>query len=169
MGAQVTAGMAYLEEKSYVHRDLAARNILVTENLICKVKSFSMVRVLSEGIYEAHTGEKFPVKWTALEAALYNRFTIKSDVWSFGILLYELITYGHFPYLGMNNTEVVKKLQTGYRMPCPMDCPPQLYEIMRECWRDEAASRPTFESLHWRMEDFYIENEPSHLYPHQVQ
>ena len=169
MGAQVAAGMAYLEEKSYVHRDLAARNILVSKNLICKVKSFSMVRVLSEGIYEAHTGAKFPVKWTALEAALYNHFTIKSDVWSFGILLYELITYGRFPYPGMNNAEVLEALRTGYRMPCPKGCPEGLYGIMRECWRDDPDSRPTFESLCWRMEDFFVESEPTHLYPQQVQ
>ena len=117
MGAQVAAGMAYLEEKSYVHRDLAARNILVSENLICKVKSFSMVRVLSEGIYEAHTGAKFPVKWTAPEAAMYNHFTIKSDVWSFGILLYELITYGRFPYPGMNNAQVSTANRVSYAMP----------------------------------------------------
>ena len=169
MGAQVAAGMAYLEEKNYVHRDLAARNVLVSENLICKVKSFSMVRVLSESIYEAHTGSKFPIKWTAPEAVLNNCFTVKSDVWSFGILLYELITYGRIPYSVMNNAQVLGALQKGYRMPCPVGCPDQLHKIMIECWRDDTASRPTFESLHWRLEDFFVENQPTHLYPHQVQ
>ena len=155
MGAQVAAGMAYLEEQNYIHRDLAARNILVSENLICKVADFGLARVIDEDIYEAHTGAKFPIKWTAPEAAMYNRFTIKSDVWSFGILLYELITYGRFPYPGMNNAQVLEALQAGYRMPCPMGCPEPLYEIMRECWRDDAASRPTFETLQWRLEEFF--------------
>ena len=155
MGAQVAAGMAYLEEKNCIHRDLAARNILVGEHLICKVADFSLARVINEDIYEAHTGAKFPIKWIAPEAAMYNRFSIKSDVWSFGILLYELITFGRFPYPGMNNAQVLEAHQTGYRMPCPMGCPEQLYEIMRECWKDDAASRPTFEMLQWRLEEFF--------------
>ena len=166
MGAQVSSGMAFLEEKNYIHRDLAARNILVGENLICKVADFGLARVIDEDIYEAHTGAKFPIKWTAPEAAMYNRFTIKSDVWSFGILLYELITYGRFPYPGMNNAQVLEALQTGYRMPCPMGCPEQLYEIMRECWRDDAESRPTFETLQWRLEEFfYTDTGPVHRDP----
>ena len=155
MGAQVASGMAYLEEKNYIHQDLAARNILVGENLICKVADFGLARVIDEDIYEAHTGAKFPIKWTAPEAAMDSRFTIKSDVWSFGILLYEVITYGRFPYPGMNNAQVLESLQTGYRMPCPMGCPQQLYEIIRECWRDDAVSRPTFDALQWRLEEFF--------------
>ena len=163
--------MAYLEEKNYVHRDLSARHVLVSksENLICKVKVVSMARILSDDVYETYTGTKCPIKWTALEALCHRHFTIKSDVWSFGILLYELITYGRFPYPGMNNAQVLEALKTGYRLPCPIGCPEQLYEIMRECWREDAESRPTFESLHWRMEDYFVENEPTHLYPHQVQ
>jgi len=156
MGAQVAAGMAYLEEKNYIHRDLAARNILVSENLICKVADFGLAHVINGDIYEAHTGAKLPIKWTAPEAAMYNNFTIKSDVWSFGILLYELITYGHVPYPEMNDAQVLEELRKGYYMPCPMDCPEQLYEIMRECWKKDAASRPTFETLQWRMEDFFF-------------
>ena len=145
IGAQVASGMAYLEEKNCVHRILTAKNILVGEHLICKIANFGL----------AHVIPKFPIKWTAPEAALYSRFTIKSDVWSFGILLYELITYGRFPYPGMNNAQVLEALQTGYRMPCPMGCPQQLYEIMKECWRDDAASRPTFEMLQCRLEGFF--------------
>ena len=164
MGAQVADGMAYLENKSFVHQDLAARNILLSENLICKVEIVSMARILSEKV----TGIKFPIKWIAPEALFHHHFTIKSDVWSFGIFLYELITYGSFPYPEMNDAEVQKRLKEGYRMPCPKGCPEQLYKIMRECWRDEVATRPTFESLQWRMEDFFVVNEPIHLYPHQV-
>ena len=168
MGAQVAAGMAYLEENNYIHQDLAARNVLVSENLICKIEVVSMARVLSHNIYKAHRGADFPIKWRAPEALIHQLFTIKSDVWSFGILLYELITYGRIPYTGMNNDEVLERLQTGYRIPCPMGCPEGLYKIMRECWRDQADSRPTFESLHWRMEDFFVENEPTHLYLREI-
>ena len=174
MGAQVAAGMAYLEEKNYIHRDLAARNILVGEHLLCKISGYKSARFLNDDgiyetrtdIYEAHTGVKFPIKWTDPEAAMYSHFTIKSDVWSFGILLYELITYGRFPYPGMNNAQVLEALQNGYRMPCPMGCPEQLYEIMRECWKDDATSRPTFETLQWRLEEFFTsEVDPTHLDP----
>ena len=89
-------------------------------------------------------------------------------MWSFGILLYELITYDCSPYPGMNNTQVVEALQTDYRMPYPEGCPEQLYKIMMECWRDDEPSRTTFGSVHWRMEDFFMENEPTHLHPRQV-
>ena len=132
MGAQVAAGMAYLEENNYVHRDLAARNILLSENFICKVEVVSMARVLSDDTYEAYTRARLLIKWTAPEAAMYRRFTIKSDVWSFGILLYELITYGRPPYPGLNNAQVLEALETGFCMPCPKCCPKQLYNIMHE-------------------------------------
>ena len=106
-----------------------------------------------------HFHPQFPIKWTAPEAALYSRFTIKSDVWSFGILLYEIVTYGRFPYPGMSNAQVLENLQQDYRMPCPMGCPDQLYEIMRECWREDPESRPTFETLQWRLEEFFTESD----------
>ena len=170
MGAQVASGMAYLEEERYVHRDLAAKNVLVGEYLICKVADFGLARVINKDIYEAHTGAKFPIKWTAPEAAMYSRFTIKSDVWSFGILLYELITFGHFPYLGMNNAQILEAQIHGYHMPRPMGCPELLYEIMKDCWRNHPASRPTFETLQWRMEDFFFtDTGPSHIDPATLQ
>ncbi|XP_066556044.1 tyrosine-protein kinase SRK2 isoform X1 [Amia ocellicauda] len=158
MGSQVAAGMAYLELQNYIHRDLAARNVLVGDNNICKVADFGLARVFmmeNENVYEAKEGTKFPVKWTAPEAIHENRFTIKSDVWSFGILLYEIMTFGKMPYPTLTNYQVIQKLSSGYRMPCPPLCPPVLYEIMFDCWKDIDSDRPTFETLQWRLEDYF--------------
>ena len=167
VGEQVASGMSYLEKSNYVHRDLSARNILVSENLISKVANFGLARVTNEGVFKESTSskEKFPIKWLAPEAAMYGHFTNKSDVWSFGILLYELITYGGVPYGEMSNAQVIKELQIGHRMPAPVDCPEYLYEIMTDCWRDDLALRPTFESLlnQWIMKEFFGESEPTHL------
>ncbi|XP_004345109.1 protein tyrosine kinase src [Capsaspora owczarzaki ATCC 30864] len=169
MSAQVAQGMAYLESQNFIHRDLAARNILVGENNICKVADFGLARFISDTEYEAREGAKFPIKWTAPEAALYNRFSIKSDVWSFGILLTELITYGRIPYPAMTNVDVLHQVERGYRMPAPQGCPEQLYQVMLDCWKAKPEDRPTFESLAWRLEDFFMNTEASYAEASTVQ
>ncbi|XP_063830570.1 tyrosine-protein kinase abl-1 isoform X1 [Ostrinia nubilalis] len=155
MAAQIAAGMAYLESQNYIHRDLAARNVLVADANIVKIADFGLARLIKEDEYEARVGARFPIKWTAPEAANYSKFSIKSDVWSFGILLTELVTYGRIPYPGMTNAEVLHQVEHGYRMPCPPSCPAALYEIMLECWHKDPLKRPTFETLQWKLEDFF--------------
>merc|ERR1719210_794913 len=155
MSAQVAAGMAYLESQNYIHRDLAARNCLVGDNHIVKIADFGLARLIKEDEYEARVGARFPIKWTAPEAANYSRFSIKSDVWSFGILLTELVTFGRIPYPGMTNAEVLHQVEHGYRMASLQNCPPALYDIMLECWHKDAMKRPTFETLQWKLEDFF--------------
>jgi fyn-related kinase len=161
MASKVAAGMAYLEGEKIIHRDLATRNIQVGDGIVCKVANFELARVMEEDICEAQEGEKFAIKWIAPEAALYKRFSIKSDVWSFGIVLYEIITYGSVPYPGMNNIEVLEKVQQGYRMPQPLDCgcPEKLYEMMLNCWREDPNDRPTFATLQRELEEFFTSDD----------
>ncbi|XP_062265663.1 tyrosine-protein kinase Fgr isoform X3 [Platichthys flesus] len=162
MAAQIASGMAYIERMNYIHRDLRAANILVGENLVCKIADFGLARLIEDNEYTARQGAKFPIKWTAPEAALYGRFTIKSDVWSFGILLTELITKGRVPYPGMNNREVLEQVERGYRMPCAPGCPSSLHELMVQCWRREADERHTFEYLQSFLEDYFTATEPQY-------
>nr|BAF02920.1 protein tyrosine kinase src [Monosiga ovata] len=157
MAAQIASGMAYLELQNFIHRDLAARNVLVGENNVCKVGDFGLSRLVeNENEYTAKEGAKFPIKWTAPEAAMMNRFSIKSDVWSFGVLLTELVTYGRVPYPGMTNAEVLQQVERGYRMPAPPGTPESLYQIMLDCWKANPEERPRFEALQWRLEDFFV-------------
>uniref|UniRef100_A0A9J8C6E7 non-specific protein-tyrosine kinase n=1 Tax=Cyprinus carpio carpio TaxID=630221 RepID=A0A9J8C6E7_CYPCA len=162
MAAQVAAGMAYIERMNYIHRDLRSANILVGDNLVCKIADFGLARLIEDNEYTARQGAKFPIKWTAPEAALYGKFTIKSDVWSFGILLTELVTKGRVPYPGMNNREVLEQVERGYRMPSPQDCPSSLHELMVQCWKKEAEERPTFEYLQAFLEDYFTATEPQY-------
>uniref|UniRef100_A0A3B4DBM3 Tyrosine-protein kinase n=1 Tax=Pygocentrus nattereri TaxID=42514 RepID=A0A3B4DBM3_PYGNA len=158
MSAQISEGMAYIERKNYIHRDLRAANILVSETLHCKIADFGLARII-ESEYTAQEGAKFPIKWTAPEAINFGTFSIKSDVWSFGVLLTEIVTYGRVPYPGMTNPEVIRNLDRMYRMPCPDDCPQELYDIMLICWREKPEERPTFEYLQDTLNDYYIATE----------
>ena len=96
---------------------------------------------------------------------MYKRFTTKSDVWSFGVVLYEIITFGQVPYPGMTNEVVLEVLQQGYRMPCPPGCPDKLYNIMIHCWHKEPANRLTFETLQWQLEEFFVTEDGGYSEP----
>uniref|UniRef100_A0AAY4CWX1 Ephrin type-A receptor 7 n=1 Tax=Denticeps clupeoides TaxID=299321 RepID=A0AAY4CWX1_9TELE len=145
----IAAGMRYLSDMGYVHRDLAARNILVNSNLVCKVSDFGLSRVIDddpEAVYTT-TGGKIPVRWTATEAIQYRKFTSSSDVWSYGIVMWEVMSYGERPYWDMSNQDVIKAIEEGYRLPAPMDCPPGLHQLMLDCWQKDRADRPKFDQI----------------------
>uniref|UniRef100_A0A3P8TKW2 receptor protein-tyrosine kinase n=1 Tax=Amphiprion percula TaxID=161767 RepID=A0A3P8TKW2_AMPPE len=146
----IASGMKYLSDMSYVHRDLAARNILVNSNLVCKVSDFGLSRVLEddpEAAYTTRVRRKIPIRWTAPEAITYRKFTTASDVWSYGIVMWEVVSYGERPYWDMNNQDVIKAIEEGYRLPAPMDCPVVLHQLMLDCWERERAERPTFSQI----------------------
>ncbi|XP_072913589.1 ephrin type-A receptor 7 isoform X4 [Hemitrygon akajei] len=145
----IAAGMRYLADMGYVHRDLAARNILVNSNLVCKVSDFGLSRIVEddpEAVYTT-TGGKIPVRWTAPEAIQYRKFTSASDVWSYGIVMWEVMSYGERPYWDMSNQDVIKAIEEGYRLPAPMDCPPGLHQLMLDCWQQERSERPKFDQI----------------------
>ncbi|XP_068601902.1 ephrin type-A receptor 2 [Brachionichthys hirsutus] len=142
----IAAGMKYLSDMSYVHRDLAARNILVNVTLECKVSDFGLSRVLEddpEGTYTT-SGGKIPIRWTAPEAIAYRKFTSASDVWSFGIVMWEVMAFGERPYWDMSNHEVMKAINEAFRLPAPMDCPSAVYQLMLQCWLQDRSKRPRF-------------------------
>ncbi|XP_028929434.1 ephrin type-A receptor 5 isoform X4 [Ornithorhynchus anatinus] len=145
----IASGMKYLSDMGYVHRDLAARNILINSNLVCKVSDFGLSRVLEDDPEAAYTtrGGKIPIRWTAPEAIAFRKFTSASDVWSYGIVMWEVVSYGERPYWEMTNQDVIKAVEEGYRLPSPMDCPAALYQLMLDCWQKDRNSRPKFEEI----------------------
>ncbi|KAK5603262.1 Ephrin type-B receptor 4b [Crenichthys baileyi] len=144
----IAAGMKYLSDMSFVHRDLAARNILVNSNLVCKVSDFGLSRFLTENssdpTYTSSLGGKIPIRWTAPEAIAYRKFTSASDVWSYGIVMWEVMSYGERPYWDMSNQDVINAIEQDYRLPPPPDCPASLHALMLDCWQKERANRPRF-------------------------
>ncbi|XP_029906306.1 inactive tyrosine-protein kinase transmembrane receptor ROR1 isoform X2 [Myripristis murdjan] len=152
MAIQVAAGMEYLASHFYIHKDLAARNILVGENLHVKISDLGLSReIYSSDYYRIQPKSLLPIRWMPPEAIAYGKFTTDSDIWSFGVVLWEIFSYGLQPYYGFSNQEVMEMVRKKQLLPCPEDCPPRMYGLMTECWQEGPARRPRFKDIHARL------------------
>lgn len=162
---QVAAGMAYLSERKFVHRDLATRNCLVGEKMVVKIADFGLSRnIYSADYYKANENDAIPIRWMPPESIFYNRYTTESDVWAYGVVLWEVFSQGMQPYYGMAHEEVIYYVRDGHILGCPDNCPVELYSLMRLCWSTPPSDRPSFSSIHrilQRMHHNIHQNTPS--------
>ncbi|XP_035698422.1 uncharacterized protein LOC118431379 isoform X1 [Branchiostoma floridae] len=147
-GIDVAAGMSHLAAMQCVHRDLAARNILLGENLVAKVSDFGLSRDIYESEEYVKTAKsKLPLRWMAYESLFYSVYTTQSDVWSFGVLLWEIMAMGHLPYEGMKGKQMMDMIKDGGRLEKPLHCPDEIFVVMQDCWRTLPEERPSFPQL----------------------
>ncbi|XP_062502678.1 ephrin type-A receptor 4a-like [Corticium candelabrum] len=161
MCRDIASGMRYLSRKSFVHRDLAVRNILLGKELTCKIADFGMARDVSDNNYYVAKGGKVPIRWCAPETWNYKRFSSASDVWSYGVVLYEVWSVGQRPFGSISNGKVMEKVEAGYRLPPPPGCSRSLYHLMIDCWHPDTHERPSFGNIMQRLaasEDFLLTN-----------
>ncbi|XP_043506683.1 tyrosine-protein kinase transmembrane receptor Ror-like isoform X3 [Frieseomelitta varia] len=150
---QIAAGMTYLSGQRFVHRDLACRNCLVGSDLVVKIADFGMSRdVYTCDYYKIGGSRLLPVRWMSPESVMYGRFTLESDVWSFGVVLWEVYSFGKQPYYGHNNEEVVKLIFQGIMLIPPEGCPPFVCQLMRDCWKTDPKDRIKFSEILERLE-----------------
>nr|XP_051713628.1 inactive tyrosine-protein kinase transmembrane receptor ROR1 isoform X3 [Oryctolagus cuniculus] len=149
---QIAAGMEYLSSHFFVHKDLAARNILIGEQLHVKISDLGLSReIYSADYYRVQSKSLLPIRWMPPEAIMYGKFSSDSDIWSFGVVLWEIFSFGLQPYYGFSNQEVIEMVRKRQLLPCSEDCPPRMYSLMTECWNEIPSRRPRFKDIHVRL------------------
>ena len=142
---QIANGMVYLSERKFVHRDLATRNCLINEDMVVKIADFGLShKIYLQDYYKGDENDAIPIRWMPLESILYNKYTIESDIWAFGVCLWEIFSFAIQPYFGMTHEEVVKFVKDGSVLACPDNTPLVLYNLMTQCWNSKPNERPAF-------------------------
>lgn len=154
IAAQISEGMCYMEKEKFVHRNLGARNILVGEGNNVKIAGLGMTKVVDDPDFNFRRGLKMAIKWMAPEVLLCNKYSTKADIWSYGIVLIEIFTYGKEPYEGMGSKEAFELVQKGYRIPKPDICPREVYDVILSCWNCNPPPRPSFDFLNTFLHDY---------------
>ncbi|KAK0171029.1 hypothetical protein PV328_008795 [Microctonus aethiopoides] len=154
---QLSTALSYLESKKFVHRDIAARNVLVSSHTCVKLADFGLSRWVEDQSYYIASKCKLPIKWMAPESINFRRFTTSSDVWMFGVCIWEILMLGVKPFQGVKNNEVIRKLENGERLALPDHCPPRLYSLMSQCWSYEPSKRPTFKDIRENLHEILLE------------
>ncbi|XP_067267638.1 protein tyrosine kinase 2aa isoform X6 [Chanodichthys erythropterus] len=144
---QLSTALAYLESKRFVHRDIAARNVLVSSTDCVKLGDFGLSRYMEDSSYYKASKGKLPIKWMAPESINFRRFTSASDVWMFGVCMWEILMFGIKPFQGVKNNDVIGRIENGERLAMPPNCPPTLYSLMTKCWAYDPSKRPRFTEL----------------------
>ena len=151
---QIVSGMIYLSEKTFLHNDLSTKNIFISENMNIKITNIGHYQKKYHSDYYKLVNRLIPVRWMSIESLLSGIYSEMSDVWSFGVLLWEMFSYGIQPYYGYTNPEVIEMIRDRKLLTCPMDCPKRIYALMCSCWEEISEQRPTFVELMGRLKKF---------------
>ncbi|XP_066999399.2 focal adhesion kinase 1 isoform X2 [Anabrus simplex] len=154
---QLSTALSYLESKKFVHRDIAARNVLVSSHTCVKLADFGLSRWVEDQSYYKASKGKLPIKWMSPESINFRRFTTASDVWMFGVCMWEILMLGVKPFQGVKNNDVIGKIENGERLALPPNCPPRLYSLMSQCWSYEPSKRPSFKEIREVLHEILLE------------
>lgn len=155
---QVAGGMVYLSDRKFVHRDLATRNCLIDDSMVVKIADFGLSqKMYLQDYYKGDEHDAIPVRWMPLESILYNKYTVESDVWAYGVCLWEIFSFALQPYYGMTHEEVVKFIKEGNMLHCPDNTQKNIYELMKLCWNRKPTGRPSFRLIYQTLESIQAE------------
>ncbi|EDW59974.2 tyrosine-protein kinase transmembrane receptor Ror2 [Drosophila virilis] len=160
MASDVASGMLYLAERKFVHRDLATRNCLINEHMTVKIADFGLShKIYLQDYYKGDENDVIPIRWMPIESILYNKFSLESDVWAFGICLWEIFSFALQPYFGLTHAEVIKYIKEGNVLGCPDNTPLSVYALMRRCWNSKPSERPGFAEINHCIQHSIAESE----------